>query len=253
MPGRELTVWTLFLAAAVSVVILLAAFLAALVLSQRRRLALERAHTGRLLAAQEEERSRVARELHDDALQQVALIRTELDALAAEAEPALGHRLRGVSGELEELGTVLRTAARSLHPSAVEKAGLVRALGELAAEFGRAHGLEVRLDLPPAGLVVPPAVGVAAYRVAQEALRNVVRHAGVNAADLGLEAGERKVTLRIADRGRGFDQAAPAVEAGLGLVAMRQRVEALGGHFVLGARPGGGTLVTATLPLAEKP
>ena len=87
MPSRDLTDLTLFLAAALSVAILLGAFVAALVITQRRRLALERAHAQRLLAAQEEERSRVARELHDDALQRVALIRHEVDE-AARISPA---------------------------------------------------------------------------------------------------------------------------------------------------------------------
>jgi signal transduction histidine kinase len=248
VPGRDLTFYSLFVAAALSVAIVLAAFLAALVISQRRRIALERAHAQRLLAAQEEERSRVARELHDDALQRVALLRRELEEIGevVGAEPA--HRLAGVAGELEDLGTVLRTAAHQLHPAAVEKAGLVRALGALGAEYGRAHGLDVRLRLPAAEAVVPTGVGVAAYRIAQEALRNVVRHAGVAEADLSLEAGERTITLRVADAGKGFAAARPESESGLGLIAMRQRAEALGGTLAVTARPGGGTVVTATFP-----
>ena len=240
--------WSLFVAAALSVAIVLAAFVTAVVISQRRRLAVERAQTQRLLAAQEEERSRVARELHDDALQRVVLLRRELEDVAPLVSPEAAHRLAGVSAELEDLGTVLRTAAHQLHPSAVEKAGLVRALGALAAEYGRAHALEVRLDLPAADLVVSPGVGVAAYRIAQEALRNVVRHAGVSEADLTLAVSDRLLSLRIADAGRGFDAAVARPDAGLGLIAMRQRAEALGGTLAVAARPGGGTVVTADFP-----
>jgi two-component system NarL family sensor kinase len=254
MPGRDLTVVGLFLGALLSVAILLGAFVAALVVSQRRRIAVERAHAQRLLAAQEEERSRVARELHDDALQRVALIRHEMDEVARLSSPEAAHRIEGVSGELEDLSTVLRTAAHQLHPSVVEKAGLVRALGELAAEFGRTAGLEVRLALPAADLALPRAPGVAIYRIAHEALRNVVKHAGVSQADLslGFEAASGALQLRIADAGRGFDPGPARPEDGLGLVAMRQRAEALGGRLTVHAVPGGGTVVTAVFA-AEPP
>jgi two-component system NarL family sensor kinase len=253
MPGRDLNVVGLFLGALLSVAILLGAFVAALVVSQRRRIALERDHARRLLAAQEEERSRVARELHDDALQRVALIRHEMDAVGL-LSPEAAHRIEGVSGELEDLGTVLRTAAHQLHPSVVEKAGLVRALGDLAAEFGRTTGLEVRLALPAADLALPRAPGVAIYRIAHEALRNVVKHAGVSQADLALdfEAASGALQLRIADAGRGFDAGPARPEDGLGLVAMRQRAEALGGRLTVRAVPGGGTVVTAVFA-AEPP
>ena len=167
MPERDLTLVTLFVAGALTVAILLAAFLGALLLSQRRRIALERQHTKRILAAQEEERSRVARELHDDALQRLAVIRHELDDVGRVAGPEAMHRLGGVGGELEDLATVLRTAAHQLHPSVVEKAGLVRALGDLAAEFGRTSGLDVTMALPAADVAVEPGVGVAVYRIAQ--------------------------------------------------------------------------------------
>jgi two-component system NarL family sensor kinase len=250
VPERNLTLVTLFVAGALTFVILLAAFLAALLLSQRRRIALEREHTKRILAAQEEERSRVARELHDDALQRLAVIRHELDEVARIAASDARHRLGGVGGELEDLAAVLRTAAHQLHPSVVEKAGLVRALGDLAAEFGRTAGLEVQLALPGADVAAAPAVGVAVYRIAQEALRNVVRHAGVAQADLALEAGPAGLTLRITDRGKGVDPSGSAADAGLGLIAMRQRAEALGGRLTLAAGPSGGTVVSAVFPPA---
>ena len=247
MPGRDLTLVSLFIAGALTVAILLGAVVAALLLSQRRRLALEREHTQRILATQEEERSRVARELHDDALQRLGLIRHELDDAARLAGPEATRRLAGVNGELEDLAAVLRTAAHQLHPSVVEKAGLVRALGELAAEFGRTAGLEVALALPAADLTVAPGVGVAIYRIAQEALRNVVRHAGVLRADLTLEVDHGGLTLRVADAGRGFDRA-QGHGGGLGLIAMRERAQALGGRLTVGPGMAGGTVVAASFP-----
>jgi len=248
VPERELTLVTLFVAGSLTVAILLAAFLAALLLSQRRRIALERQHTKRILAAQEEERSRVARELHDDALQRLAVIRHELDDVGRVVGPEARHRLGGVGGELEDLAAVLRTAAHQLHPSVVEKAGLVRALGDLAAEFGRTAGLDVEVTLPAAEVAVAPGVGVAVYRIAQEALRNVVRHAGVARADLTLEAGQEGLALSVGDAGKGFDAGQGGQENGLGLIAMRQRAEAVGGRLTVTARPAGGTVVAAVFP-----
>ena len=249
MSGRGLTLLSLFVAGALSVAILLAAFLAALVISQRRRIAQERVHAHRILAVQEEERSRVARELHDDALQRIALIRHEMDEAARLANPEAAHRIGGVSGELEDLSTVLRTAAHQLHPSVVEKAGLAPALLDLAAEFGRTSGLDVRVTLPAGNVAVPPGIGVAVYRIAQEALRNVVRHAGVPQAELALELGDAGLTLRVADAGKGVLAGGGGSEDGLGLIAMRQRAAGAGGTIVLAPRPGGGTVVTAILPL----
>jgi two-component system, NarL family, sensor kinase len=248
VPGRDLTLWAFFIAGVLSIAVVLAAFLAALLIAQRRRIAVERAHAQRILAAQEEERSRVARELHDNALQRIAVIRHELDEASRHGTPEMAHRIEGVSGELADLGTVLRTAAHHLHPSVVEKAGLPRALGALAEEFGRTAGLEVRLVLPPADLTVSPTVGVAAYRIAQEALRNIVKHAGVKQADLALDAADGALTLRVSDAGKGFDAAVTAKEEGLGLIAMRQRAEAVGGRLTFAVRAGGGTVVTAVFP-----
>ena len=246
MPSPDLTYLTLFLAAALSVVILVVAFVAALVITQRRRIGVEREHGRRVLAAQEEERSRVAGELHDDALQRVALIRQEVDEVRR-LNPEAALRLDGVSGELEDLSTVLRTAAHQLHPSHVEKAGLVRALRDLASEFGRTGGLQVQLSLPPLETAVPRQIGVAAYRIAQEALRNVVKHAGVARAELSLEVegATGALTLRIADAGSGYDTSRDGSADGIGLVTMRQRAEALGGRLTVRAAPGSGTVVTA--------
>lgn len=250
MPDRDVAIWSVFVAGALSVAILLGAFLAALVISQRRRIALEHAQAQRILVAQEEERSRVARELHDDALQRIAVIRHELDEVSQGSTPEIAKRIGGLSGELEDLGAVLRTAAHQLHPSVVEKAGLVRALGALAAEFARTAGLDVRLACPAATTAVPPAAGVAAYRIAQEALRNVVKHAGVTQADLVLAADGGTLTLRISDAGKGFETEGDRSGDGLGLVAMRQRAEMVGGRLTITANAGGGTVVTAHFPRA---
>jgi len=250
VPDRNLTILAVFIAGALSVAILLTAFLAALVIAQRRRIALEREHSRRILAAQEEERARVARELHDDALQRIAVIRHELDDSAEHGGPEMAKRIAGISGDLQDLGVVLRTAAHQLHPSVVEKAGLRCALRSLAEEMGRTARLAVRVAVPDGDLAVPQPVGLAAYRIAQEALRNVVKHAGVLAADVTLESQAGALIMRIADAGTGFKCAEDRQDDGLGLIAMRQRAAALGGRVTVAPGAGGGTVVTATFPPA---
>ncbi len=249
MQPNPLTLVSLFVGGALSVAIVLAAFIVALVISQRRRIAQERENARRVLAAQEDERARVARELHDDALQRIAMIRHELEEAAGAAGPEVAHRIGGVSAELQDLGVVLRTAAHQLHPSVVEKAGLARALGALGEEFARTAGLAVRVNVPTADPPIPAALALVAYRIAQEALRNVVKHAGVLEAELALTVGEHDLTLRIADAGRGFDTGTARPEDGLGLIAMRQRAVGAGGRLTLTPRTGGGTVVTAILPV----
>ena len=252
MRPSDLTLWSLFLAAALSVGILVVAFGAAVVIAQRRRLALEREHARRVLEAQEAERARVARELHDDALQRVAMIRNEVDGLAASvptlAPDAHVLRLGAVAAEIEDLGVTLRNAAHQLHPSIVEKVGLARALESLAAEFERTAGLRVSVTVAPDGVQLSPEASVSAYRIAQEALRNVVKHARVASATVSLSARDGAVILRVSDAGAGFEPGAKRSAAGLGLIAMQQRAELIHGHLSVTSHPGAGTTVRALFP-----
>ncbi len=229
------------------------AFGAALVIAQRRRVALQQDYAQRILRAHEEERAWIAGELHDDALQRVAVIRHELDglwsAVARVALPEEQRKLQALNAELLDLGVTLRNLAQRLHPAVVDQLGLVRALAVLAEEAAQSLGLTVRLGLPEATLAVPPATAHAAYRIAQESLRNVARHAGVTEADLTLEAGPRALVLRVRDRGRGLGAAGPVPAAGLGLVAMRERAAGVGGRLDVRSTAAEGTEVVAHLPL----
>ena len=242
-------VWSLFVAASISVAVFVIAFVAALVLAQRRRLALHREFSQRVLGAHEEERAWLARELHDDLLQRVAMVRHELDALwatlSSAATPQEAHRLRALNAELVDLGVALRNVAHRLHPTIVDQLGLPRALEALAGEFQRG-GLDVRLSVPPAA-TIPPAVAHTAYRIAQEALRNIVKHAQVKESTMELDIAPPSVILRVADTGRGFQQNRGS--AGLGLASMSERAALVHGTVHVRSRPGGGTTVEATLPL----
>lgn len=234
--------------------IVIVALGAALIVSQRRRLGLQLTWAQRLLAAQEEERARVAREVHDDALQRVAMIRHELDGLRLSGlgpgDPEGAHRLSAISGEVADLGVMLRTVAHALHPSMLHETGLAHALEVLAGDFQRREGLQVDRDLQQDGTRVSPEAAIAAYRIAQEALRNVVRHAQTRRATMHLAVSGPAVVLRIRDDGAGFVTANGRSSGGLGLTAMRERATSAGGTVTLSSSPGAGTTVEAVFPLA---
>ncbi len=242
--------WNIFAVAAVSVAVLLAAFGTALVNAQRRRLAMQRDYAQRILSAHEEERAWVARELHDDLLQRVAMVRHELDSLwatlSSAATPDEAHRLRALNAELVDLGVALRNVAHRLHPTIVDQVGLPKALEALAGEFQRG-GLDVAVTVPEAASI-PSAVAHAAYRIAQEALRNVAKHAGVDAATLRLAVEPSGLIMRITDGGRGFSGDTNG-RHGLGLASMNERAALVKGSVAVKTRPGAGTTVEATLPL----
>jgi signal transduction histidine kinase len=222
-----------------------------MVIAQRRVLDLHRTYAQRLLAAQEAERARVAREVHDDAIQRLAVLRHELQELGREPvghAEQLSHRLRGIVGEVDDLAVTLRQLAHELHPAVIDQVGLGPGLEQLADELGRTEGLTVHLSLPPAPVAVTPDRGLALFRIAQEALRNVIRHAGVADASLTLRTAGDMVELLIEDRGRGFDAAGNGRAAGIGLVGMEERARLLGGTTVIRSRGGGGTTVLARVP-----
>jgi len=222
-----------------------------MVIAQRRVVALHRTYAQRLLAAQEAERARVAREVHDDAIQRLAVLRHELTEFGRATQgltAAQSHRLGGIVGEVEDLAVTLRQLAHELHPAAIEQVGLVAALEQLADEVARTAGLTVRLALPPTPVALPPDRALAFFRIAQEALRNVIRHAGVTEAALAVRTTEDVIELQVEDRGRGFDPVAGRSQAGIGLVGIEERARLLGGVATVRSQPGAGTTVLARIP-----
>jgi two-component system, NarL family, sensor kinase len=161
-------VWWVFLAGVLALTVILVGFIVALVISQRRVLRVERDHARRLLEAQEAERAWVAREVHDDALQRVMVVRSELELLLADTQardrPDDARKLAAVTTELDDLSYLLRTVAHRLHPSMLEQAGLVAGLRSLAGEMGRSLGLRVTLDAPDGAIPLKPDVALAGGR-----------------------------------------------------------------------------------------
>lgn len=221
---------------------------------QRRFHGLHRDYASHLLATQDEERAWVAREVHDDALQRLALLRHECDRVAALDPPlpaAQREAVLAIRHELDDLGVLLRGLAHRLHPALLDQGGLCAALTDLAADIERSAGLSVRLVLPENSPALDAAEALAVYRIAQEALRNVVLHAGVTEAHLVLAAGEGGYELEVSDAGRGFETERARPGGGLGLIAMRERAHLAGGKLAVSSRPGSGTVVRATFSYAR--
>jgi PAS domain S-box-containing protein len=211
-----------------------------------------RALAGQLLQAQETERRRIARELHDDLNQSLALLAVELDLLG-QAPPGPAARLDGRASELsarvKQLSSAVHDLSHNLHPSRLEQLGLVAAVRGLCKEQAQAHGLEVEFthqQVPPS---LPDDTALCLYRIAQEALRNVVKHSGARRARIELSGSEGGVCLQVADDGAGFDPAAIDGQGGLGLVSMRERLRLVGGAIVIDSRPSAGTRLDVRVPL----
>jgi signal transduction histidine kinase len=224
-----------------------------MIVAQRRMAALQRAYTRGLLGAQEEERARVAREVHDEAVQRLAVLRYELrqlDPSGGELTPGQRRRLESLTVEVDELSDFLRAVAHRLHPSVIKQAGLVAALEQLAGEVTRTSGLAVTLEAPPDGLVLPPERSLALYRITQESLRNAVRHARARSARVRLGTEGEDAVLVVEDDGAGFDPASAA--GGVGLLSIRERAQLAGGRVEVRSRPGAGTTVTVRVPRAPE-
>lgn len=226
-----------------------------MVVAQRRLVAVHRSYTQRLVEAHEEERTRVAREVHDDAIQRLVVVKHELDDLGTAGDGMSDARLRhleGIRNEVQDLADALRQLAHRLHPAAIEHAGVSVALRQLAEETARSAGVEVDLDLPEQRLDLSRDARLALFRIAQESLRNVAKHSGVARASLTLRVAGACAELTVSDAGAGFDENATP-RAGIGLVGIDERACLVGGTARIQSAPGAGTTITVRVPLGERP
>ncbi|MGH2764008.1 MAG: sensor histidine kinase [Thermoleophilaceae bacterium] len=215
------------------------------------RIERERRHSGQLaMRAQEEERRRLARDLHDEVNQALTAILLRLEALGQDAPPERAPEVAELKRLVNQAMEELLTLARQLRPSALDDHGLVPAVEGQLKRFSARTGIEVRLRTEGEPNELPEVLQTAIYRVAQEALANVARHAGATVVEVELEAGEDCTELRLRDDGAGFDPGAipragtEGPGAGLGLSGMAERARLVGGELDLRSAPGGGTSVT---------
>jgi two-component system sensor histidine kinase UhpB len=202
----------------------------------------------RVLAAQEAERLGIARDLHDEVGQVLTGVLLQLNSIseaAPEHRDDLDQARQAVRRALDEI----RRISRELRPEMLEHLGLVSALTELSTSFARVSGIRVERDFSPSLPNLAPEVELAVYRIAQESLTNVARHAEASRVTISLEAGRESVVLRVVDDGRGF--AAAPVEHG-GLRSMRERALLVGGALAIKAASEGGAEVRVEVPAADR-
>lgn len=205
---------------------------------------------------QEEERRRLARELHDGIGQTLTAVKNQLALLTARAAaeaPGLAAELGAAFAATDQALQETRELSRLLRPPILDDLGLEPALRWLRRTLGERAGLTVELaveNLDEATRLAPD-LETLVFRVAQEALTNVVRHAGVDTARLTVRRSDERLRLEVADCGRGFEPAEAASRDGIGLRGMRDRVELFGGRLDVRSAPGRGTTVAVELPLAE--
>jgi len=217
--------------------------------------------TATLLQVQEEERRRLSCELHDDLNQKLAVLVMEVDALerqaAAEARPAGGApssappggvraALRALRSRVVELSDDVRGLAYRLHPSILDHLGLAIALQSYVEEFAKRERIRVTFTHRNVPETLPPAIATCLYRVAQEALRNVAKHAHAKRAAMTIWKSGTSLHLSVKDSGIGFD---PDERRGLGLVSMQERVRAVEGTLAIKSKPGNGTQIEVVVPV----
>jgi signal transduction histidine kinase len=209
---------------------------------------------GRLVNLQEEERSRIARELHDDVCHRIALLATELQ-FAAESSPESSPQLSEKAGEvfrrLKELSEDVHDLSHRLHPRSLARLGLSEAIGKLCRSIGERRRIELAFEQRDMPDSIPDEAALCLYRVAQESLRNVAKHSRAQSAEVELRGGEGEVCLTITDSGSGYDPDQVQEQNGLGMISMRERLRALGGRLSVHSAPGEGTRVEAVVPIEQ--
>jgi PAS domain S-box-containing protein len=206
----------------------------------------------RLLTAHEEERARIARELHDDLSQRMALLQIALDDFGqkrSSLSPIEKQNLNNIANVVKEVSTDIRNLSHELHPSMLELLGLVAAMEGLCREITRQHGLKVQFTYSNVNGQMQKDVTLCLFRVVQEALRNAVKHSGAAEAHVALSGHGDRIELSVSDDGSGFDSDNVHEAAGIGLISMRERVKSVGGDISIESKVSHGTRIQVRVPL----
>ena len=202
----------------------------------------------KLIQAQEEERRRIARELHDDVGQRLAVLSIEIDKLREKLSSALRSRASGLWNQASSIANTVRDISHDLHSPGLDSLSLSVALRALLEEFGEQHSIGVSFKEHDVPARMPEDIKLTFYRVTQEALQNITKHSRANSVSLELKATPEQVILRINDDGIGFNAEQHPV-AGLGIASMRERVRSVGGVMTITSGQMRGTKLEAQVPL----
>ena len=203
---------------------------------------------GRLIAAQDSERARIARDLHDEVSQRLAAMAIGLSSLKRAVSPSLLDSVAVLQQQASRLAGDVRLLSRDLHPELLRHIGLVSALKAHCAQFALQHQIAIDVVATSDIGTIEPDTALCLYRVAQEALHNVVRHAHARHARVILTAAAGVLELAVVDDGRGFDLARAHATNGLGLVSIDERVRLISGRMTISSEPGLGTTLRVELP-----
>jgi signal transduction histidine kinase len=205
--------------------------------------------TRKLVEAQEQERARIARELHDDINQRLALLAIELEQLQ-DSPSEISHRVQGLRNQTIEISNGLQALSHDLHSSQLEYLGVVAGMKGWCEEFGERQRMQIDCKQDVRS-TLPAEIGICLFRVLQESLHNAAKHSGVKRIEVELKEASSEVHLIVTDSGRGFDVEAVKQGKGLGLTSMRERVRLVNGTIAIESKPMGGTTIHVRVPLAK--
>jgi PAS domain S-box-containing protein len=209
----------------------------------------------RLIEAHEQERTWIARELHDDINQQIALLAVELDQwhlLLPESAIDQHAHIRHANERLVDIAKEIQALSHRLHSSKLEYLGLVVAANSFCREFSGQYKVQVEFNHSDIPRTVPNEIGLCLFRVLQEALQNAVKHSGARQFHVELCGTSEEIRLSVSDPGLGFDWHGALVRQGLGLVSMRERLQLVNGDFSIASKHGQGTTIHARVPLGRQ-
>ena len=210
--------------------------------------------TSRLISAREEETKRLARELHDAFSQRLALLGMETSALEQQlprSDP-VGQTVQAMGEEIGELAKDVHELSRQLHPSILDDLGLTATLRAECSTFSQQHGVSVQFLSTNVPDSLPGDISLSLYRIAQESLWNVAKHAQAREITLALSHADKELVLAVEDDGKGFDPYQIKGKRGLGLVSMEERARLVCGNFFVQSQPGKGTRVEVRIPLPHR-
>ena len=211
--------------------------------------------SGRLIEAHEEERSWIARELHDDFNQRIALLTITLERAKQDlpaTERAVRHRIEEASQHVSELGSDIQALSHRLHSSKLEYLGLVAAVTGFCQEFSNRQNVKIDFHSENIPKTLPKEISLCLFRIVQEALQNSLKHSGERSFEVSLKCAGNEIELTVHDSGVGFDPEVAISGHGLGLTSMKERLKLVDGHLSVDSKPQAGTTVHARVPLTPR-
>jgi signal transduction histidine kinase len=203
----------------------------------------------KLIESQEQERTRIGRELHDDINQRIAMLTVELEQLQGDPSD-VQNRLQDLRKQMVELSNDVQGLSHELHSSKLEYLGVVSGMRSWCKEFGQRRNMVIDFKSDVSS-VVPFDIGISLFRVLQEALHNADKHSAVKRMEVELWEASNEVHLLVADLGKGFDFDAAIRGQGLGLTSMQERVRLVGGTISIKSKPMGGTTIHVRVPFEQ--